>query len=530
MIREQRGQTTVIISIAIVLVIFIAISAYSLGEALVAKTRFRNLSDAVAFSGASMRYNGIGSFTNIYDLNGIVSIAYYLSHSALDLKQGATALNDVAPGFDTTASSLLFTTDVVKELGGDVSKFQLRLDQIVITPIDPQVVTEQIFNAVQNYHSSNSIILAKTIESQNLAKYNFTNFASLICPSEILFNQGPIDPSTYKWSTYVRNGRPKYRNTRTIGSVATGFKDVILTGGNISLMIADAPKMTFSKLLPASTSTKKGKIVAFSYALAGDQTIGGAIEEPIITCFNKLMEINATNKVRAAEMTSLANSHTAANIQAIKDKWALMLADYNGYLDFLTSTGYDDYFRIYESSYSNTPQYGSLSSLNLLELPSYQTICANKGLDYTKSADQQAFYKKLTLKDIFGTVANFRAAVETSIDRLNADRPNQIGVFDALLAQIFALKSDHQNWNLPNMINDYVDKVHQTENPSHLEKFLTVFQKINNAITESYTEVYNLDTIVPTITFDFNTLKPSQAFWDQVPNFFDTPIVQLEGT
>jgi hypothetical protein len=453
-----------------------------------------------------------------------------LSHSALDLKEGAVALNKVAPGFDKTATALLFTTDVVKELGNEVSKFQQRIDQIVITPTDPQVVTAQIFNAVQNYHSSNSIILAKMIETQNLTKNNFTGFSSLICPSEIFFNQGPIDPSTYTWSTYIRNGRPKYRNTRTIGSIATGFKEIILTGGNICIMVADSPKMTFSHLLPATTSTKKGKIVAFSYALAGDQTIGVSIEEPIVTCFNKLMSLNTTNKARAAEMTELAKSVTAANIQLIKDKWAQMLTDYNSYLDFLTTTGYDDYFRIYETSYTNTPQYGSLSAMNLLEIPAYQTICANKGLDYTKPEDQQAFYKALTLKDIFGTVANFRSAVETSIDKLSADRPNQTTVMDALLAQIWSLKSDHQNWNLPNMIDDYVNRVHVTESPSDLDPFLEVFQKINNAITESYTEVYNLDTILPTITFDFNSLKPTQAFWDQVPNFFETPIVELEGT
>jgi hypothetical protein len=529
-IRNQKGQSVVIFTVAIMLVIFIGLSVYSLGESLVAKTRFRNMADAVSFTGASMQFNGIGSFTNIYDMNVIISISYYMSTSAMILKDGAEALNKVAPGFDTTATALLFTKDNVVKETGNVTMFQKRLDQIIITPIDPQVVTPQIFNAIQNYHTANSLIFAKMIETQNLAKNNFTGYSSLVFPSEIIFNQGPIDPTVYKWNMRSTHARPKYRYTKTIGNAIDGYKDITLTGGNISILVADSPKMTFQKLLPASKSTKTGKIFAFSYGLAGDQTIGATIEMPIITSFNKLMEINAANQTRADNMTNWAKSATATNIQLVKNDWALMLADYNGFLTFLTQNGYDDCFRIYESSYTNTPQYGGLSSLNLLEIPAYQAICATKGLDYTDPDDAKAFYKLLTLKDIFGTVANFRSAVESSINTLSTDRTNQGTVVGALLNNLFALKSDHSNWNIPDLIDEYIVEVHKTENPSHLDPFLEVFQKVNNAIFESYTEVYNLDVLIPTITYDFNTLKPSQAFWDLVPKFFETPIIQLEGT
>ena len=521
MFRNQKGQTTILMAVAIVLVIFIAISAFNLGENLVSKTRFKNLADSVSFAGSTVQQKSMETFQNIANLEPLTKIAWNLGIALDNIKNGADAVHRVAPGYDTTADIL------DSQLGSIMSSYNSLFSSITNNPINPTFVNANIYNELINFYLADTMIFSKNIELQNLANDpgRWLNYYSIICPAEAILQQGPVNGSDgtaprFKWEIGLKGGKLTFRYVRRGG---TAVEDA--SGGVFTILVSDAPKLMFQNLLPASQSTKRGKIVSYSYSYPFTEIPDNVTYDPINFAFIELEVINLVNIVRAFLMQFLGES-------SVKSMWQDMIDDYNGFLAFLDSNRFKAAFGINENVYQTNPAFGSLSAMKLLNLSSYKTICQNKGLDKNSSTDQQKFYHTLTLKDIFTTTTNFKTAIDTSVDRLAADRSNLSTSITTLLGKISTLNKNYNAGNnIPFKLARVPAVVYETENSSSLAPFFQVLTLVSDSINEAYSSVSDTKAlIILRNSYNFNLLKPVQAFWDEVPYFFNIPIIQMEGT
>lgn len=521
MLKNQKGQTTILMAVAIVLVIFIAISAFNLGENLVSKTRFKNLADSVAFAGSTVQQKSMETFQNIANLEPLTKIAWNLGIALDILEDGADAVHRVAPGYDPTADIL------AEEVDGIMSSYNSLFSSITNNPVNPKFVNANIYNELINFYLADTMIFSKNIELQNLANDpgRWQQYYSLICPAEAILQQGPVNGSDgtaprFKWEIGLKGWKLTFRYVRRGG---TAVEDA--SGGVFTILVSDAPELMFQNLLPTSTSTKRGKIVSYSYSYPFTDIPDNVTYDPINLSFYELEAINLINIFRAFLMQFSSTS-------SVKSMWQDMIDDYNGFLAFLDSNRFKAAFGINDDVYRTNPVLGSLSAMKLLNLASYQTICQNKGLNKNSALDQQTFYKTLTLKDIFTSIANFETAVDTSVDRLAADRSNLNTSITTLLSKISTLNKNYNaGSNIPFKLARVPAVVYETENSSSLAPFFQVLILISDSINEAYSSVSDTKTLINLrSSFNFTTLKPAQAFWDEVPYFFETPIIQLEGT
>jgi hypothetical protein len=517
-------------AIAILLIISIGISVFSLGEILVSKTRFANMADSLAFAGSTVQQYSMVNYQNIANLEPLVKISYNLGIALENLKEGAESLHKHVPGYDPTADVF---ADELTNIMGSYDSLVKKIDK---NPFNPHFIDSAIYNELLNFYLSDAVIYAKNVEQQNLAldSNQWKHYTSLICPAETILQQGPVDGKNgtsprFKWEFGLKNGKLIFRYVRRNG---LNIEDA--TGGIFVVVVADSPEFMFKNLLPASTSTKVGKIISFSYSYPYTDTPDDVTYDPINLAFIELEFINLINSIRAAIMDSYKGKGNTSSSEKkiIKNLWNDMVDDYNGFLAFLDSNRFKAAFGINESVYKTNPVMGSLSALKLLNLSSFKTICQNKGLNRSVTEDQDTFYKSLTFKDIFSTPNDLRFAHETSIDRLITGRASLDARLKSLLNKIDVLDKNRASGNnIPAKLARIPAVVYENLNSSTLAPFLQVLTMVSDSINESYTSISNTTSLINLrSSYNYNSLKPSQAFWDLVPTIFNTPIIQLEGT
>ena len=521
LVSSQRGQTTILVAVSILLIVFIGMSVFVLGDVFASKTRFRNMSDSIAFAGGSVQQLSMEGFQNIANLEPLLKISYNLGLAMENLMDGAKAVHRVAPGYDPTAD--IFNNDMNSIMGS----YDSLIKQIASNPISPHFVDADIYNEMLNFYMSDAMIYAKTIEQRNLTlnTNRWANYYSLICPAEAILQRGPINGVSgtaprFKWEIGLKNGKLVFRYVRRSGG---NVEDA--TSGVFNILVSDSPTLRY-RVLPVSTSLKQKKILAYSYAYPVTDVPDNVTYDPINLAFIELEFINLINIIRAALMKNNNNA------SSVKNMWNDMVDDYNSFNTFLDSNRFKAAFGINDNIYKSNPVMGGLPSMKLLNLTEFKTICSSKGLSYSSASGQDTFYKTLTLKDIFSTTTNFRSALETSIDRLAADRANLSSDLTTLLNTIrnFDINRASGN-NIPSKLLSISQTVYETLNSSTLAPFLQVTDLVGNAINGSYKTVSDTKALITLRnSYNFNNLKPPQAFWTLVPYFFEIPIVQMEGT
>jgi hypothetical protein len=419
-ISNQEAQSTVIMAIAIILVLFVGLSAFSLGESLVSKTRFQNIADSIAFAGGTAQQKSMVTYQKTANLEPLVKVAWNLGIAIENLREGAEAVHKHCEGYDPTAD--VFAHEITNIMGS----YDSLLKQVDTNPFNPKFIDANIYNELINFYLSDAMIFAKMVEQQNLAldpgKWN--NLQAYICPVETILQKGPVNGASgtsprFKWEIGLKNGKLTFRYVRRSG---TSVEDA--TGGLFVVLTADSPRFLFQNLLPASTANKSGKIISFAYSYPFTNIPDNVTYDPINLSFIELEFINLINSIRAAMLDGYnGKSNTSSSEkQIIKNLWNDMIEDYNGFLAFLDSNRFKAAFGINENVYKADPVLGSLPSMQLLNLSSYQSLCQSKGFNKDNPEDQRKFLNSITLKDVFTDRTAFQTALEVSIDRLASGR------------------------------------------------------------------------------------------------------------
>ncbi len=526
---REEGQSVVLIAVSILLIVFVGLSVFTLGEALNAKSQFRNISDAVSFAGTCAQQKGISTFQSLLNLDPLVKVSYNLGIALDNLYKGAKALKKVSPTYDPTANIIASS-----QIGSLIAPYDGIIHTITPNPIDPHIVDSNLYNETLSFFSADAIIVAREIAERNLeiSSNQLTGLELISLPSEVFLLRGPIQnipggPPRFKFEIGIKNGKLVLRYYRVIGD-----NTEIAESGVFNIMIADRPELLFQQILPAIQSNKIGKFLSFSYSYpfseGGDET---PINNAINLAYIQLEIINLINTVRANLMDFYSKFGLLFK-GIIESYWNSMVSDYNGFLDFLDSNNFRAAFGLDPSNYNLKPVMASLKDMGLLSIKSYQDLASQKGYDINNEEDIQDFYKNLTLKDIFETEENFRDAIETSIDTFSEDQGNIKSHLKSLMNKIKVFNKDHASGNnIPYILANFVDIIYENLNESTLADFLEVLQIVARGINVTYADLSDFNTLV-SLRSDYNldSLKPDEGFYELLRYFFETPLIKLEGT
>ncbi|HPO29028.1 MAG TPA: hypothetical protein PLD35_03315 [Caldisericia bacterium] len=529
---KEDGQSVVLIAVSILLIVFVGLSVFSLGEALNNKSQFRNLSDAVSFAGTCAQHKGVSAFQSLLNIDPLVKVSYNLGIALDNLHKGAKALKKVSPTYDTTAN--IIATSQIESL---ISPYNNLISSITSNPADPHVVDSNLYNETLSFFSADAIIFAREILEKNLEILppdELKNLSMVSLPSEIFLRRGPIlnipgNPPRFRFELSIKEGKLVLRYYRVIDE-----NTEIAESGVFNIMIADSPNLLFQQILPDIETEKLGKFLSFSYSFPFPEEgyeEGTPVSEAINLSYIQLEAINLVNTLRASMMEFDSNFGPLFK-NTIENYWNSMVSDYNGFLDFINSNNFRAAFGLNPSSYHLKPVFASLKDMGILNIQSFKDLAAEKGYDINNEEDIKDFYKTLTLKDIFGTEENFRTSIEDTINTFATDEANVETHLATLMNKIKVFNKDYASGgNIPYILTNFVDIIYENLNESTLGPFLEVLQLIGNGVGLTYTNLNEFNTLVSLRTgYDFNSLKPDESFYNLLDHFFDTPLIKLEGT
>ncbi len=527
---KEDGQSVVLIAISILLIVFVGISVFSLGEALNNKSQFRNLSDAISYAGTcSLQMDCFIISQSLLNIDSLVSISNNLGFAIYNLSEGATALIKVSPNYDSTAN--IINSSEIQSL---FAPYNGIIHPLINNPkyIEP---AKSVYNASLSFSGRDSIIFARKILEKNLELLppdELKNLTVISLPSEVFLLRGPIqntlsDASRFKLEISIEDdGEIASRYYRIVDG------DTEIGGAGIfNIMVADAPKLLFQQILPGVETEKLGKFLSFSYSspFSGKGEGGGSpspFSEAIKNSSDRLENINEINAERAEEMKNSKDKHF------IESLWDSMVSDYNGFLEYLNSNNFETAFDLNISGYKIKPVFSSLKDMKLLNLKTYKDLALEKGYNISDEEDVQDFYKTLTLRDIFGTKDNFRTAVEETINSFATNQSNVESDLTSLLKEIKAFNKDSSSGNnIPYVLINFANIINENLEESTLGPFLEVLTLVGNGINLTYTNINEFHTTSSfSSDYDFNSLKPNEDFYNLLDHFFDTPLIKLEGT
>lgn len=528
---REDGQSIVLIAVSILLIVFVGLSVFSLGEALNSKSQFRNLSDAVSFSGTCAQQRGISAFQSLLNVDPLIKVAFNLGIALDNLHKGAKALKKVNPSYDPTAN--IIASSQIESL---IDPYNDIINSITPTPWDPHVVDSSLYNEAMSFFSTEAIIFAREILEKNLEilpPEELKELTIVPLPSEVFLLRGPIQdvPGSsprFKLELGIKDGKLVLRYYRVVDENNTEIAET----GVFNIMVANAPELLFQQILPEPKGEKLGKFLSFSYSYpfseGGERT---PVSEAINLSYIQLEIINLVNIVRADLMDFYSNFGSLFKT-IVESYWNSMVSDYNGFLDFLESNNFKACFGLNPSSYRLKPVFASLKDMRLLNLQTYKDLASEKGYDINNEEDVQDFYKNLTLKDIFETEGNFRDAIEGTIDTFETDQGNIKPHLTTLMNKLNAFNKDHASGNnIPYILTNFVDIIYESLDESTLASFLEVLQLIANGVNVTYTNLSDFNTLVSLRSdYDLNSLKPNESFYEILEHFFETPLIKLEGT
>lgn len=531
---KEDGQSIVLIAVSILLIVFVGLSVFSLGEALNNKSQFRNISDAVSFAGTCAQHKGVSAFQSLLNIDPLVKVSYNLGIALNNLLKGAKALKKVSPAYDPTAN--IIATSQIENL---ISPYNSLISSITSNPANPHVVDSNLYNETLSFFSGDAIIFAREILEKNLELLppdELKNLSIVSLPSEVFLRRGPIlnipgNPPRFKFELTIKSGKLYLRYYRIIDE-----NTEIAESGVFNIMIADTPKLLFQQILPGVETEKLGKFLSFSYSFPFPEEVEGEgtpVSEAINLSYIQLEAINGVNSLRADVMEELSNSILWPIFKGtIENYWNNMVSDYNGFLDFINSNKFRAAFGLDPSSYHLKPVFASLKDMGLLNVNSFKDLATNKGYNINNEEDIQDFYKTLTLKDIFETENNFRTSIEETIDTFATDQANVKTHLGTLMNKIKVFNKDYASGNnIPYILKNFVDIIYESLDESTLGPFLEVLQLIGNGVNLTYTNLNEFNTLISLRTgYDFNSLKPNEDFYNLLDHFFDTPLIKLEGT
>ncbi|HOJ16735.1 MAG TPA: hypothetical protein PLC43_06180, partial [Caldisericia bacterium] len=513
---KEDGQSVVLIAVSILLIVFVGLSVFSLGEALNNKSQFRNLSDAVSFAGTCAQHKGVSAFQSLLNIDPLVKVSYNLGIALDNLHKGAKALKKVSPTYDTTAN--IIATSQIESL---ISPYNNLISSITSNPADPHVVDSNLYNETLSFFSADAIIFAREILEKNLEILppdELKNLSMVSLPSEIFLRRGPIlnipgNPPRFRFELSIKEGKLVLRYYRVIDE-----NTEIAESGVFNIMIADSPNLLFQQILPDIETEKLGKFLSFSYSFPFPEEgyeEGTPVSEAINLSYIQLEAINLVNSLRASMMEFDSNFGPLFK-NTIENYWNSMVSDYNGFLDFINSNNFRAAFGLNPSSYHLKPVFASLKDMGILNIQSFKDLAAEKGYDINNEEDIKDFYKTLTLKDIFGTEDNFRTSIEETINSLATDQSNVESSLTTLLDELKAFNKDSSSGNnIPQILTSFVDIIYENLDESTLDPFLEVIQLINNGVDLTYTNINEFDTTQSfSSNYDFNSLKPDESFYN----------------
>jgi hypothetical protein len=521
---KEDGQSVVLIAVSILLIVFVGLSVFSLGEALNNKSQFRNISDAVSFAGTCTQQKGCFISQSLLDIDSLVKISYNFGVAFDNLSDGAKILIKESPSYDPTANIINSS-----EIHSLISPYNGVIHPLINNPkyIKP---ANSVYNASLSFSGRDSIIFARKILEKNLELLPSEELKNLSCvslPSEIFLLRGPIqnvsgDTSRFKFELSINDGKIASRYYRVInGNTEIGG------AGIFNIMVADTPKLLFQQVLPDNQSGKLGKFLSFSYSSPfSEEGEGSSFSEAIKISSGQLENINATNADIVKAMKKSKDKHT------IEGYWDNMVSNYNGFLSYLNSNNLKAAFDLNLSSYRLEPVFSSLKDMKLLNLKTYKDLALEKGYNINNEEDIQDFYKTLTLRDIFGTEDNFRTAVEETINSFATNQSNVKSDLTTLLNEISVFNKDSSSGkNIPYVLINFANIINENLEESTLGPFLEVLTLVGNGINLTYTNINEFHTTSSfSSDYDFNSLKPNEDFYNLLDHFFDTPLIKLEGT
>jgi hypothetical protein len=527
---REEGQSVVLIAVSILLIVFVGLSVFTLGEALNAKSQFRNISDAVSFAGTCAQQKGISTFQSLKNLNPLVVMSYYLGSALYNLYVGAKALMKVNPSYDPTANII-----VSSQIGSLIAPYDDIIFTLTSSPEDPYLFDSILYKETLSFFDAETVILSQEVAGKNLelSAKKLTGLKIISLPSEVYLIRGPIlnseVPVHFEYEIRIKkNGKLQLKFYRKVGDI-----DEIAGSGTLTLMVADLPAFSFQNILPKVESEKIGKILSLSYSRPFPEGVeeGEPIVESMKAVNMELSQLNQTCNQLAKEMQNEAEKDNP-NGGKIQNYWDSMVSTYNSLLDFLDSNNFRAAFGLNPLSYNLKPVMASLKDMGLLNLASYRNLASQKGYDINNEEDIQDFYKNLTLKDIFGTEENFKNAIECSLDTFSEDRMNINSHLSSLMDKIKIFNKDYASGNnIPYILTNFVDIIYENLDESTLADFLEVLQIIANGINVTYADLSDFNTLV-SLRSDYNldSLKPDEGFYELLHYFFETPLIKLEGT
>lgn len=521
---KEDGQSVVLIAVSILLIVFVGLSVFSLGEALNNKSQFRNLSDAVSFAGTCAQQKGCFISQSLLNIDSLVLILYNLGIAIGNLSEGAKILIKESPNYDPTANIIASS-----EIQSLLAPYNGIIHPLINNPKYTQPAKE-VYNASSTFSSRDSIIFAREILEKNLELLppdELKNLVVISLPSEVFLLRGPVqnipgDTSRFKLELSIKDGEIASRYYRVVDG-----NTEIAGAGVFTIVISDAPQLLFQQILPAVQNEKLGKFLSFSYSSPfSEGGEGSPFSEAIEISSEQFEQINNINADIVKEMKKSKDKHTIENL------WDNMVSNYNSLLEYLNSNNFKAAFDINLSNYQLKPVFSSLKDMKLLNLKTYRDLALEKGYDINNEEDIENFYKTLTLKDIFGTEDNFRTSIEETINSLATDQSNVESSLTTLLDELKAFnKNSSSGNNIPQILTSFVDIIYENLDESTLDPFLEVIQLINNGVDLTYTNINEFDTTQSfSSNYDFNSLKPDESFYNLLDHFFDTPLIKLEGT
>jgi hypothetical protein len=506
---DDKGQTTVLFSVLLLLVVVVGLTILQTGHGVVQRVRHRQLSDSAVLAIATSYMNQVHYLYQLSLVNHYISLTHATGEAMAIIHEAGAYVHQEAAGYDST-SAYFSSSDFQQK----VSNFKTYVDDITDQPLSPEVLPIDFQN------DASALILRSAIKAgENTIDANQTFFGGLFQQLEYT-----MLPDAIFWSDDV------------VGNISEGF--LIITE-------MPSPRFFFLNLFPYSAIHRRGRVVSASYAGRISELFSAAeaSKEAWHELCNEMKEINEINTNRVLEMKELNPGERPEELEALTNLWEALLNDYIQWTEAMANNELFSLYSLHLHAPANVPAFSTLLRGQGELKEKLITIAEQKGIDVTNEEQMRALLAdSLRLKDFFAessieqSVTSFQDRFLDMTQTINSNPTvSQNEVDDLLeLLEAFEFKVLFPDQSLSSILSAIAQSLGselESTDQIKVESLKDFFQELSENIFLLFRSTqFFADRWVSMSPSNIGTIsEPSSSFYESARDFFDVSLQRLES-